>query len=65
MTAPRTVILFMVDQLAAKWLEVARDGIVDLPNFDALQAEGVTFENAFTTNPVCSPSRAANSTAWA
>ena len=61
-TAPRTVILFMVDQLAAKWLEVARQGIVDLPNFDALQKGGVTFERAFTTNPVCSPSRASIAT---
>lgn len=59
---PRTIILFMVDQLAAKWLEVARQGIVDLPNFDALQAEGVTFNSAFSTNPVCSPSRASIAT---
>ncbi|QPZ38350.1 sulfatase family protein [Paramicrobacterium chengjingii] len=54
----RTVILFMVDQLAARWLEAARHGIVDLPNFDALQKDGVTFSSAFSTNPVCSPSRA-------
>lgn len=58
----RTIVLFMVDQLAAKWLEAARGGIVDLPNFDALQAEGTTFRRAFSTNPVCSPSRASIAT---
>lgn len=58
----RTIILFMVDQLAAKWLEQAHEGIVDLPNFDALQREGVTFERAFSGNPVCSPSRASIAT---
>lgn len=61
-TSDRTIILFMVDQLAAKWLERARDGIVELPNFDALQRAGVTFENAFSGNPVCSPSRASIAT---
>lgn len=61
-TNDRTIILFMVDQLAAKWLEKAREGIVELPNFDALQAAGVTFQNAFSGNPVCSPSRASIAT---
>lgn len=60
---PRTIVLVMVDQLAAKWLEVARThDVVDLPNFDALQAEGVTFTRAFTPNPVCSPARASLAT---
>lgn len=53
------IILFMVDQLSAKWLEAAREhNICDLPNFDWLQANGTTFPQAFTSNPVCSPSRA-------
>lgn len=59
----RTIVLVMVDQLAAKWLEVARDhDFVDLPNFAALQSQGVTFTQAFTPNPVCSPARASLAT---
>lgn len=54
----RTIVLFMVDQLGAKWLEAAQGGVVELPNFAELMAESVTFTNAFSTNPVCSPSRA-------
>jgi arylsulfatase A-like enzyme len=51
--------LVMVDQLAARWLERAMDDqIVPLPNFARLRESGVTFANAFTNNPVCSPARA-------
>ncbi len=60
---PRTVVLIMVDQLVAMWLEVAiRDNIVDLPNFSAMQAQGLTFRNAFTPNPLCAPARASLAT---
>jgi choline-sulfatase len=53
----------MVDQLAAKWLEVARDQqVVDLPNLDAMRQEGVSFTRAYTPNPVCSPARASIAT---
>ena len=31
---------------------------VSTPNIDRIAAEGVIFENAFTSNPKCAPSRA-------
>ena len=52
----------MVDQLAAKWIEEAESGVVDLPNLRELQRRGATFTRAFTNNPVCSPSRASIAT---
>jgi arylsulfatase len=51
------VVLFMVDQLSARWLEAARGGVVPTPNFDRLAAMGTTFTHAFTPDPVCMPAR--------
>ena len=42
-TEKPNIILFMMDQLAAKWLEAAGDGIVPTPNFDRLRANGDNF----------------------
>jgi arylsulfatase len=52
------VVFFMVDQLSARWLEAASEGICPTPNLDRLRARGVTFTNAITSNPVCMPTRA-------
>lgn len=57
-TSGRTILLVVVDQLAARWLESGLDGVVPLPNLMRLRDEGVMFTRAFTNNPVCSPSRA-------
>ncbi len=52
------VVVFMVDQLSAKWLEGPCREAIPTPNLDRLRAAGVTFPNAFTSNPVCCPARA-------
>ncbi len=52
----KDVILIMVDQLSAKWLEV-NDGICQTPNLDRLASMGTTFTNAYTNNPVCCAAR--------
>ena len=59
------VIFFMVDQMGAKWLEAAMNGICDLPNLRRLQGMGMTFTNAFSNNPVCCPARAGIATGLA
>jgi choline-sulfatase len=51
------IVLFMVDQLSAKWLEPGARRAFDLPNLDALRREGAWFTRAFTSNPLCVPAR--------
>ena len=52
------IIFFMLDQLSAKWLEGDAGAACPTPNIDRLCEEGVTFRNAFSSNPVCCPARA-------
>lgn len=52
------IIVVLVDDM--RWDEFGAAGHAYLrtPNIDRLAAEGVMFTNAFTTTPLCSPSRA-------
>jgi arylsulfatase A-like enzyme len=53
------VIVFMLDQLSAKWLELAEERhICELPHIRRLRRSGVTFSRAFSSNPLCCPARA-------
>jgi choline-sulfatase len=59
MAASKPNILFiMADQLAARWLPFYGHPLVKSPNLERLAAEGVVFENAYTTSPLCAPARA-------
>lgn len=53
------IILLMADQLRGDCLGVAGHPDVKTPYLDALAAEGVRFENAYSACPSCIPARAA------
>ncbi|MFB6227737.1 MAG: sulfatase [Halobacteriales archaeon] len=51
------VLLVLTDQYRAQALGCMGNAQVDTPNLDRIAAEGLTFENAYSSNPVCSPAR--------
>ncbi len=52
------ILFILVDDLGIKDLGCYGSSFYESPNIDALAASGVRFLNAFSTCPVCSPSRA-------
>ena len=55
----RPNILWIIVEDASPNLSCYGETVIRTPNLDALARDGVRFENAFTTCPVCSPSRSA------
>ncbi len=52
------ILFVMADQLAAQYLPFHGHPLVQTPNLSRLAAEGVVFENAYSTSPLCAPARA-------
>jgi choline-sulfatase len=52
------ILLIMVDQLAHRYLAAYGHDVVKTPNISRLAAEGVVFENCYSTSPLCAPARA-------
>lgn len=52
------IILIMADQLAAHALSLYGNTVCKTPNLERLAAEGTVFENGYSNNPLCVPSRA-------
>lgn len=52
------ILFIMADQLAAQFLPFHGHKLVKTPNLSRLAAEGVVFENAYSTSPLCAPARA-------
>lgn len=51
-------LLVLADQLAQRSLPAYGHPLVKSPNLDRLANEGVVFENAYCSSPLCAPSRA-------
>ena len=54
---PRDILLIVLDDLPRNMLTSygATHGLA--PNLDSIANEGITFKNAFTTSPLCTPAR--------
>ena len=58
MRAKPNILFVIADQLAARYLPFYGHPLVQTPNLARLAAEGVVFENAYSTSPLCAPARA-------
>jgi len=52
------VIFFFTDDQRFNSLSMTGHPVAETPNFDQLAKEGVFFDQAFITSPICGPSRA-------
>jgi len=57
--SPRPNILWLIAEDLCPDLGCYGNALVHTPNLDRLASEGIRYTNAFTTAPVCSPSRSA------
>ena len=57
-TQKPNILLIVVDQLASAWLPAYGHRIVKAPHIDRLAEEGVVFDNAYSSAPLCAPARA-------
>jgi len=56
-SAPRPNIVWLTVEDMSPWIGPYGDATVPTPNLDRLAREGVTYDNAFATSPVCAPAR--------
>ena len=56
--AKPNILFVMADQLAARYLPFHGHPLVQTPHLSRLAAEGVVFENCYSTSPLCAPARA-------
>lgn len=57
-------VLFYPDEMRAESLSVYGHPLIRTPNYERIAREGTVFEQNYTPNPVCAPSRCALATGW-
>ena len=57
-TQPPNIILIMADDHAVNAVSAYGSQLIKTPNIDRLANQGILFENCFSTNSICNPSRA-------
>jgi choline-sulfatase len=57
-------VFFNPDEMRAESVSCYGHALVEMPNFDRLASEGVTFDQCHVQHPVCSPSRCGMMTGW-
>jgi len=58
MSEKKNVLFIITDQHRADHMSCAGNTVLKTPNLDKLASQGIRFENAFCTNPMCMPNRA-------
>ncbi len=58
------LVVFITDQWRGDYLGAAGHPVVQTPNHDRFAREGTLFTQAFTTHPICGPSRCSLCTGW-
>lgn len=53
------ILLITADDLGVADVSLYKEGTIETPHIARLGTEGIVFENAYVTSPICSPSRAA------
>ncbi len=56
---PPNILFILADDMSYPFSSVYGDQVVKTPNLEKLAQHGITFTNAYTANPSCTPSRAA------
>ncbi len=50
------ILLITADDLSVADVSIYKEGTIKTPNIEKLGDEGIVFENAYVTSPICSPS---------
>ena len=58
MAKKKQMVFIMTDTQRWDMVNCYRETGLSTPNLDALAADGIRFERAYTTQPVCGPARA-------